>query len=901
MCGDASLKHSSSNRMSSNTRKAPLSQICCGCQKTGAELQINPCGCGFHAKCFPLSHITESVGGKKGLKCPGCGSELMKGIYIKPIDVKSVQNASHRLSTLTGDPEPGQKYHDILREDFFLSLASTFLAESASITDIAIAEDLEVRNGRWTAEEVEFIECLIKCFKDGILPVSNGTTLNKFLRSIFLCKSTRLRKKIKNANFCTSTYTMNAKNQDMQELTRLSRLQETFLEKLENERSKKLLKFNMTRMWGTYFFNLCVQLGYDSIRAQDWLNSLEYVESKVTAAKEARRMRERRNNLLQKPTALDWSNHSHGQNGYLDQSNHSYTRGGGGYLDRSNHSYRRGNYLDHSNHSYGKRGGGYLDLDDSTGSKKRTLEHTRSPIQETIHQRPTNPSQRTDLLSQSYNSYLSQNESNQFGGQPPLHLNGTAQDPPMSPMDSVQFQIIDFGSNISNGGQGMPRKPQIVPIEIREYKDLDELGSVSDVSELDRSNSPRINEPTLPRSTLSDVIEATPMEVSNDEDRSAHNPKRVRVEEEIVEVSASVSTPPSDDLLTDLSDLCGQFGDWGPFVQKVSDFVENEDLPFQYFDVWVASKDDKDDAEGASCSQNDVVLRHVGHSARADTDSIWTLYHMNEFGKFSQNFRFPPGVGLPGRVFASGEPTWDNSIQNLSKNKFPRVHGAISHGIVSGLGFPMHGTPVGRVVIAMYSSEPLAQDSNLVHRCCAQFQNSHILNPNWNVVMDVGDKKDKLLESSASSTLTDGGASLPIDHEEQQIVDLLARHSPFVVSDLSSPSPQSVEHTSLRLVLLQPRNKRTVSQNDAVSILKKSFRNYMQSQRKESEVASLLVHEWKFMSHQLRPITECITQVPTVAGPAPPASIGIQASFTPLTRPRTSSLSMSFMNYSSNP
>ena len=167
--------------------------------------------------------------------------------------------------------------------------------------------------------------------------------------------------------------------------------------------------------------------------------------------------------------------------------------------------------------------------------------------------------------------------------------------------------------------------------------------------------------------------------------------------------------------------------------------------------------------------------------------------------------------------------------------------------------------------------------------------------------MDVGDKKDKLLESSASFTLTDGSASLPIDHEEQQIVDLLARHSPFVVSDLSSPSPQSVEHTSLRLVLLQPRNKRTVSQNDAVSILKKSFRNYMQSQRKESEVASLLVHEWKFMSHQLRPITECITQVPTVAGPAPPASIGIQASFTPLTRPRTSSLSMSFMNYSSNP
>lgn len=52
MCGDASLKHSSSNRMSSSSLKAPLSQICCGCQKTGAELQISPCGCGFHAVSF---------------------------------------------------------------------------------------------------------------------------------------------------------------------------------------------------------------------------------------------------------------------------------------------------------------------------------------------------------------------------------------------------------------------------------------------------------------------------------------------------------------------------------------------------------------------------------------------------------------------------------------------------------------------------------------------------------------------------------------------------------------------------------------------------------------------------------------------------------------------------------
>ena len=66
------------------------------------------------------------------------------------------------------------------------------------------------------------------------------------------------------------------------------------------------------------------------------------------------------------------------------------------------------------------------------------------------------------------------------------------------------------------------------------------------------------------------------------------------------------------------------------------------------------------------------MLKHVGHSVRDDIESIWSLYHMNQFGKYSSHFAFSPGEGLPGRVFTSGEPTWDDSIQNSSRGAFPR-------------------------------------------------------------------------------------------------------------------------------------------------------------------------------------------------------------------------------------
>ena len=110
-------------------------------------------------------------------------------------------------------------------------------------------------------------------------------------------------------------------------------------------------------------------------------------------------------------------------------------------------------------------------------------------------------------------------------------------------------------------------------------------------------------------------------------------------------------------------------GDWSPFVRKIAAFLQSENLPFQYFDVWFASAPQDQKAKKLG---HQIVLKHVGHSTRDDIESIWNLYHMNQFGKYSSQFAFNPGEGLPGRVFTSGLPTWDDSIQSSCTMAFPR-------------------------------------------------------------------------------------------------------------------------------------------------------------------------------------------------------------------------------------
>ncbi len=69
--------------------------------------------------------------------------------------------------------------------------------------------------------------------------------------------------------------------------------------------------------------------------------------------------------------------------------------------------------------------------------------------------------------------------------------------------------------------------------------------------------------------------------------------------------------------------------------------------------------------------------------------NFWSLPSVDvpEFEAITRKTKFPPGVGLPGRVWSSGDPAW---ITDVTKdNNFPRASVAAKEALHAGIGFPI--------------------------------------------------------------------------------------------------------------------------------------------------------------------------------------------------------------------
>ena len=88
-----------------------------------------------------------------------------------------------------------------------------------------------------------------------------------------------------------------------------------------------------------------------------------------------------------------------------------------------------------------------------------------------------------------------------------------------------------------------------------------------------------------------------------------------------------------------------------------------------------------------------------------------------EFVALSRRTTFAPGVGLPGRVWASGQPAW---IPDVVKDpNFPRAQAAAREGLHGALGFPV---VVGRDilgVVEVFSGEIQQPDDELLQMLTA--------------------------------------------------------------------------------------------------------------------------------------------------------------------------------------
>ena len=88
---------------------------------------------------------------------------------------------------------------------------------------------------------------------------------------------------------------------------------------------------------------------------------------------------------------------------------------------------------------------------------------------------------------------------------------------------------------------------------------------------------------------------------------------------------------------------------------------------------------------------------------------------------YSQKFSFDVGCGLPGRVYESGRPTWEQSVHNAPDHHFERCGGAMQWGIKTVVGIPIASPNVGRIVVVLYSSHDRTKDEDLVSRLSEEF------------------------------------------------------------------------------------------------------------------------------------------------------------------------------------
>jgi hypothetical protein len=192
-----------------------------------------------------------------------------------------------------------------------------------------------------------------------------------------------------------------------------------------------------------------------------------------------------------------------------------------------------------------------------------------------------------------------------------------------------------------------------------------------------------------------------------------------------------------------------KLGDCGPFLDKVIHYIEDIDAPFEHVDVWVPSFLPSDDNFG----ENDSLrLYHAGHATRSDIDSEIS-FQMNEYGVYSTNFSFAPDVGLPGRVYSSGRPLWECKVFAADPTQFERAGGAKVYGVRTAVGIPLETPVVGRIILALYSTQDLPEDRPLLDRLIGQIT-KWTPEPKWKLVIELGQNEKSSDVRAAGSSVS---------------------------------------------------------------------------------------------------------------------------------------------------
>jgi len=335
-----------------------------------------------------------------------------------------------------------------------------------------------------------------------------------------------------------------------------------------------------------------------------------------------------------------------------------------------------------------------------------------------------------------------------------------------------------------------------------------------------------------------------------------------------------------------------------PFLAKVTTYLQRHAVPFEHVDLWVPSFVG-DGTEGSSppacrlCFAGSATAEKMigddGKTSRPLTgDELFNLY---AFGDYSQKFSFDVGCGLPGRVYESGRPTWEQSVQNAPHKHFERCGGARQWKIKTVLGIPIASPNVGRIVVVLYSCHDRPKDEDLVTRLSEEFTRL-MPSPKWKLVVDIGDVDPSAVvappAASASTSHQISGSNhaaneqqqqhvhSPILHDDKDAADfsLLAEASmpvaasdhmtggkdprldevisllgEFMPSDPTSPITNYLSaFMSLRLLLL--RQSRSMEDEDLVRTILDSYSSYSAGGRDRADISVMLARDFMFLQQQ---------------------------------------------------
>jgi hypothetical protein len=319
-----------------------------------------------------------------------------------------------------------------------------------------------------------------------------------------------------------------------------------------------------------------------------------------------------------------------------------------------------------------------------------------------------------------------------------------------------------------------------------------------------------------------------------------------------------------------------------PFLAKAITYLQRHCVPFEHVDLWVPSfvpsETNQDQTSCRLCyagsSTVDKLLAEDGKTSRPlAQDEVFNFY---AFGDYSQKFFFDVGCGLPGRVYESGRPTWEQCVQNAPDHHFERCGGANQWGIKTVLGIPIASPNVGRIVVTLYSCFDRNKDEDLVSRLSEEFTRL-MPSPKWKLVVDIGDVEETSPVSASSVAMTSSGTestfevkenvdvsylnngnasvasvSAPMtsdngrDRRIDEVVSLLGRYMPY---DNSSPHA-SYQSGFMHLRLLLLRQNRNMEEEQLARTMLDSYSSYIAGGRESSDIAIMLASEYHLLTQQ---------------------------------------------------